>query len=207
MMSPQPDIQDDPVAAARAIAASKTFAPRGTVRCLGIPLFRTQIARDLGCLLDFEFDVVSWTCLPTALGEGRAAYVPDFLVERESGTTIEDAVDGQVGAPASWIVETAHQAGHFYSATHSTQMNAGYRLQNARDLLRYARWHCPLGDRVRLLAALDEIGSMTVAECLPAFKETPPIAGFASLVLHRFIEVELDEARIGPETAVRRRRD
>jgi hypothetical protein len=60
---------------------------------------------------------------------------------------------------------------------------------------------------VRLLAALDEVGSMTVAECLPAFKETLPIAGFASLVLHHFIEIEPDEARIGPETTVRRRRD
>jgi hypothetical protein len=205
-MNAQPDIQDDPVAAARA-AASSAFAPRGTVRCFGTPLFRTQIARDLGCLLDLDNDVIFWTCLPMALGEGRAAHVPDFLVERGTGTTIEDAIDGQVGGPASWVVEAAHRAGHRYSAARSIQMNAGYRLQNARDLLRYARWHCPLGDRVRLLAALDEVGSMTVAECLPAFKETPPIAGFASLVLHRFIEVELDEARIGPETTVRRRRD
>ncbi|WP_210388408.1 hypothetical protein [Mesorhizobium caraganae] len=72
------------------------------------------------------------------------------------------------------------------------------------DLLRYARWHCPLGDRVRLLAALDEHGSLTVAECLAAFHETVPIAGLSSLVLRRFVEIDLDEARIGPETAVRR---
>ena len=61
-----------------------------------------------------------------------------------------------------------------------------------------------MGDRVRLLAALDENGSMTVSECMPAFLETPPIAGLSSLILHRFVEIELDEARISPETQVRR---
>jgi hypothetical protein len=53
---------------------------------------------------------------------------------------------------------------------------------------------------------LDEFASMTVAECLPAFRETVPIAGLSSLILHRFVEIDLDEARIGPETMVRRRR-
>ncbi|WP_245330996.1 hypothetical protein [Mesorhizobium sophorae] len=64
-----------------------------------------------------------------------------------------------------------------------------------------------MGDRIRLLGALDEAGSLSVGECLPAFRETRPMAGLASLVLQRFVEVELDQARIGPETAVRRRRD
>jgi hypothetical protein len=95
MMSAQPDIQDDPVASARA-AAYSGFRPRGTVRCLGEPLFRSQTARNLGCLLDLDVDVISWTCLPLALKEGRAAHVPDFLVDRGAGTTIEDAVDGGV---------------------------------------------------------------------------------------------------------------
>ena len=82
----------------------------------------------------------------------------------------------------------------------------GFRLANARDLLRYARWLCPLGDRVRLLAALDEQGTIPLAECLSAFRETSAIAGLSSLILHRFVEVDLDEAPIGPETLVRRYR-
>ncbi|WP_246688925.1 hypothetical protein [Mesorhizobium sp. WSM4310] len=61
-----------------------------------------------------------------------------------------------------------------------------------------------MGDRIRLLGALDEAGSVSVGECLAAFRETVPIAGLSSLVLHRFVEIDLDEARIGPETAVRR---
>lgn len=45
----------------------------------------------------------------------------------------------------------------------------------------------PLGDRVRLLAALDEDGSIPVAECLGAFRETRSMAGLSSLILHRFV--------------------
>jgi hypothetical protein len=45
---------------------------------------------------------------------------------------------------------------------------------------------------------------LTVAECLNAFRETVPTPGLASLILHRFVDVDLDEARIGPETVVRR---
>jgi hypothetical protein len=51
---------------------------------------------------------------------------------------------------------------------------------------------------------LDEQGSLSVSECLAAFRETVPIAGLSSLILHRFVDVDLDEAPIGPETAVRR---
>ncbi|AWM24856.1 hypothetical protein AOX55_00001596 [Sinorhizobium fredii CCBAU 25509] len=59
---------------------------------------------------------------------------------------------------------------------------------------------------MRLLAALDEHGTLTLAECLSAFRETRPIAGLASMVLNRFIDIDLDEALIGPESTVRRRR-
>lgn len=61
-----------------------------------------------------------------------------------------------------------------------------------------------LGDRVRLLAGLHENGSLTVAECFGAFHETPPMAGLASLILHRVVYVDLDCGPIGPETSVRR---
>jgi hypothetical protein len=81
------------------------------------------------------------------------------------------------------------------------------RVKNAKDLLRYAKFEAALSDRIRLLAALDEHGSLSVAECLNAFQETKPIAGLASLVLHRFIMMDLDDALIGPETQVRRKRD
>lgn len=51
------------------------------------------------------------------------------------------------------------------------------------------------------------MGSLAVAEALSALREGRPMARLAALILHRFIEIDLDEAMIGPETAVRRIRD
>ncbi|MEO3998902.1 hypothetical protein [Mesorhizobium sp. CAU 1732] len=185
-------------------ASPLRFEPLGTVRCAGTPLFRTQLARDLGCLLDVDPDVVSWKCLPVLLRDGAKTHVPDFQVVRGNGTCFLDAVDPATPQCGDWIDEVATRVGNRRETALDAEIRSGARLVNARDLLRYARWRCPLGDRIRLLAALDENSSMTVAECLPAFRETPPIAGLSSLILHRFVEIDLDETRIGPETQVRR---
>ena len=79
------------------------------------------------------------------------------------------------------------------------------RLDNARELLRYARWRPTLGDRVRLLAFLDQEGSLCLADCMTAIRAgRDPIGTIAALALRRFVEIELDEAPIGPETRVSR---
>lgn len=192
----------DPLEAARSEAALCTFHPRGTFRCVGSPAFRSQQARDLACLLDLDPSVREWSCLPLTLRSAGAAHVPDFVVIRGQGAFLVDAVES-VGVPmAGWLEAEAVRQGYAYERVAVDR--TGTRLANARDLLRYAHWQCPLGDRVRLLAALDEFASMTVAECLPAFRETAPIPGLSSLILNRFVEIDLDEARIGPETVVRR---
>lgn len=183
-----------------------SFRPRGTVRCVGRPAFRSQLARDLGCLLDVDDTVDEWSCLPEFLCGGGDGHVPDFLVRRGDRNVLLDAVAAASDCPTEWIEEAAEARGCFYEAWSADRIRQGFRLANARDLLRYASWECPLGDRLRLLAGLDEAGSMMVAECLPAFTETRPIAGLAALVLRRFVSIDLDEAPIGPETAVRRRR-
>lgn len=193
----------DPLEVARSEASARTFHPQGTVRCAGVPMFRSQRARDLACLLDLDPTVREWSCLPLTLRSGGAAHVPDFMVIREEGASLVDAIGGVVIPTAAWIEAEAGRQGYAYDRVAADGIERT-RLANARDLLRYARWQCPLGDRVRLLVALDEFASMTVAECLPAFRETVPIAGLSSLILHRFVEVDLDEARIGPETMVRR---
>lgn len=194
----------------RDTAAALRFEPLGTVRCVGAPLFRTRLSRDLACLLDIDADVRSWTCLPVLLRNGAESHVPDFQVVRKHGATFVDAVDAVDPAKAQcagWIDDAAMRIGSRHEVALEAEIRSGFRLANARDLLRYAKWRCPLGDRVRLLAALDEIGSMTVAECMPAFQETSPIAGLSSLILHRFVEIDLDDRRIGPESSVRRCRD
>jgi hypothetical protein len=79
----------------------------------------------------------------------------------------------------------------------------GVRLENARELLRYASWRVSLSDRVRLLAALDQEGSLTMAEAMTTIRNgADPIAAIAALCLHRFIEIDLDSGRIGPQTRV-----
>lgn len=200
-------IDTDFLASARAEAARRSHHPRGTVRCLGTPLFRSSAARDCACLFDVDPDISSWACLPLALCDGDSIHVPDFRIERSDGAILVDVFQTLDQASIDWIKERAHEASFRHEIVLESQINRGFRLRNAQDLLRYARWHTPLGDRLRLLAALDEYGSMTMAECLTVFRETLPIAGLAALILHRFLEIELDDELINPDTTVRRRRD
>lgn len=190
----------DILAVARAHAQSNSFSPRGTVRCRGPAMFRTQAARDVACLLDVDDEVDAWSCLPASLGRGDKAYVPDFLVRRGDRHTLIDV--GQ-GPERPWLATEAEAHGCDYETWPIPRVQDGFRLANARDLLRYANWRCPLGDRIRLLAGLEEAGSLTVVECMAAFREATAIAGLASLVLNRFISVDLDAGLIGPGTTIR----
>jgi hypothetical protein len=197
----------DFVASTRAGAAQRSYHPRGTIRCLGTPLFRSTSARDCACLFDFDPNISSWSCLPLELSDGSSFHIPDFRIERADGPVLIDVFETSDEALIDWIKARATEAEFRHEIVLKQQINSGFRLRNAQDLLRYARWRTPLGDRLRLLAALDEHGSMTMAECLTAFRETLPIAGLASLILHRFLEIELDDELINPDTTVRRRRD
>lgn len=206
-MTAHTPIDTDVLASVRAEAARHSYHPRGTVRCVGVPLFRTPLARDCACLLDLDPDVLSWSCLPLELADTRSFHIPDFKIERAAGPVLVDVFQSLDDAAVEWIKARALAAGFRHEVVLEQQIISGFRLRNAQDLLRYARWRAPLGDRLRLLAALEEQGSMTVTECLTAFRETLPIAGLASLILHRFLEIELDDELINPDTTVRRRRD
>ena len=176
------------------------FRPYATVRCQGAPPFRTQLARDFACLLDVDDEVSAWSCLPAELASGDESHVPDFLVRRGER---HELVDAGTGPGFAWLSHRAEERGCSYVIVSSATVREGFRLANARDLLRYARWECPLGDRIRLLAGLEENGSLTVAESLAAFRETRPIAGLAALALRRFVSIDIDSAPIGPSTSVR----
>ena len=188
-----------------AVAAPKSFYPRGTLKCEGSVSFRSQAARDVACLLDLDAEVRSWRCNPPALLVPGGSYVCDFLVsDVHGGETLVDAPDRQNGFSEADIKLAAERGGFSFRQTARDEVYGGTRLRNARDLLRYANYSVPLGDRLKLLAALEEHGTLTVAECLTAFSETRPIGGFASMVLNGFLEVDLDDGLIGPGTAVRR---
>ncbi|WP_048710682.1 hypothetical protein [Microvirga massiliensis] len=199
---------DDPdlLARIREEASGLALPPRGTVRCVGRPLFRTQVARDVGCLLDIDPAVVSWTCLPRVLHHRDGRHVPDFAVTRATGVTLLDAVPASGSPPLpGWMPAAAQELGPRYEVLHEIDVRDGFRLENARDLLRYASYRVSLGDRVRLLALLDEHGPLPLAACMQAVREARDAIGvIAALALRRFLEIELDEARIGPDTRVAR---
>ena len=177
-------------------AATRSFHPFATVKSIGETRFRSQAMRDAACLFDVDPAVASWQCMPDLAG-----IEADFLVEFVDGRRCLVNVDDR---PAPSPLAPATQAGFELDMMRQADMVEGHRLRNARDLLRYANYRVSLDDRVNLLRALDEHGSLSIAECLGAFRETRPMPGLASLILHGFIEVNLDEAPIGPETLVRR---
>lgn len=184
--------------------AAQVFYPLHTVRCSGPGIYRSQLSRDIACILDVEDDVNSWSCLPLLLTNENESHRPDFLVEKAHGFVLIDG-HGDAGRRA-WVGRKAQEAGYQYDVIERSALPAT-RLRNAKDLLRYARYEVSLSDRVRLLALLDENGSLSVADALGVFADAKPIAGLASLFLQRFITMDLDESLIGPETIVRRKRD
>ncbi|MDM9627837.1 hypothetical protein QTL95_18255 [Rhizobium sp. S152] len=188
---------------AYAVATNKQFYPSGTVRCSGVPMFRTQLARDLGCLLDVDRSVVAWTCLPRSVETGDGPHVFDFLVTYDDGAEVYfDAAEDAEDVPD--VTEAAAIVGLRHCFEFREFIEGGFRLLNARDLLRYARWRTPLNDRVRVLAVIEEAGSLQIGECLGLFREVAPMTGIAWMFLHRLIDLDLDDAMIGPETVVRR---
>ena len=177
------------------------YYPLQTVKCVGSATFKNQSARDYACLLDVDDDVVECRCLPQLEYRGSIREA-DFLVTRCSQEIVVDVILSDRDPPVTSKVPT----GYGHQAITASDFSPT-RLRNAKDLIRYATYRVSLSDRVRLLAALDQEGSLSVAECLSIFMDTRPIAGLAHLVLSRFVEIDLDTALIGPETQVRRKRD
>lgn len=191
-----------PPASARVTTSASILdnSPPHFVRCVGPVVLRSQLARDIACLLDVDNAVSAWSCRSVTLRRGCDTHKPDLVVERESDIVIIDVIART--PPPTWVSEVASGEGYVYSAMSRGDVDP-IHLRNARDLLRYSGTTVSLEDRIRLLSGLDEHGSLTVAECMNAFRETRPIAGLASLILERFVEVDLDRL-IGPETRVRR---
>lgn len=191
--------------ASRNSASVRTFYPTATVKCDGPPIFRSQMARDAACLFDFNPSISLWHCMPLSLDYGEGVHVPDFGVLDDEGTRLlVDAPDRVMSADADEIEVIASRQGYRYRRLDADEVYDGPRLQNAKDLLWYGGTVLALGDRLRLLAVLEEHGNLTIAECLTVFTETKPVAGLAQMILRGFVEVDLDTELLGPETMVRR---
>lgn len=174
-----------------------------TIKSVGPALFRSEHARDFACLLDVDPEVVQWGSSPPLLRDGGDEYQLDFVVVTNSGSFLID-VGHEGPRPPPWVKSLAESMGHQYRPVAMADLEGSFRLRNAKDLLRYGFYRPPLGDRIRLLAALDDMGSLTVAECMSAVREGRPMPTLASLILQGFLEIDLDDALISPETQVRR---
>lgn len=196
-------IQLLPVGASRQ-ASKYVSSPPHFVRCVGRFVARDQRARDVAYLLDMDETVSCWSCQSSKLRQGFDTYAPDFVAEREHEVFLIDAVSQRI--PPLWVAEAAAREGFSYQTMTRGNVDP-IRLKNCKDLLHSAGGEVSLGDRVRLLGALDEHSSLTVAECLSLFRDGKPIRAFANMVVGRFIQIDLDNALIAPETVVRRYRD
>ncbi|WP_244479357.1 hypothetical protein [Rhizobium sp. Leaf384] len=182
---------------------ARSYYPSSTMRCDGKRVFRSQAARDAACVIDLDPSVLLWRCTTVRIVE--LDHVPDFEVVYDNGATVlVDAHDRELQADLASMEEATRRRNLSYRQMSREEVYDGFRLKNAKDLLRYGNYVVPLGDRLRLLGALDANGSMSIFECLNAFQEVKPVAGLASLILNRYLEVDLDEAPLGPETTVRR---
>lgn len=183
--------------------AYRPIFPFATLKATGHPLFRSQEARDYACLMDLDPEVVSWQSLTStaAAGVRHCRLRVDFLVQTVTERLLVEVLP--LGAEASDLDgEIPMIAGYRHLLVRFSELNA-IRVSNARDLVRYARYEAALGDRIRVLAALDEMGSLTLAECLSAVREGRPMDTVASMILRAHIEVDIDENLLGPDTTVR----
>lgn len=182
---------------------SPTYFPLATIKCDGRAQFRSQQARDFACLLDLDPDIARWSTAPPLLRNGDDEYQLDFVVLTENGSFLID-VGQEEPSPPIWLSGVVESMGHRYRPVAMIDFADSFRLRNAKDLLRYGFYRPPLGDRIRLLAGIEEMGSLTIAECLSAIREGRPMPTLASLILQRFLEVDLDDELLNPETQVRR---
>lgn len=183
--------------------------PSATLKCLGRTLYRSQEASDYACLLELDPDVISWRCITQPFVNDSSARKPrhryvDFAVRKADETLL---VDIWRGTPEiiTWLPGVAERLGYTYHPISIFDLNPT-RIQNARDLVRYGGREAALGDRIRILAGLDEMGSLTLAECLGAVREGAPMGSVANMILRGMLAVDLDEKLLDPDTIVRRAR-
>lgn len=181
--------------------------PFATLKAVGHPVFRSQEARDYACLLDLDRGVVSWQPftyqIADDVGQRRLRHHVDFVVQTMTERLMVEVCTGDDEA-SEWLGNVLAMAGYRYQLVRFSDLNP-VRLVNARDLVRYARYEATLGDRIRVLAALDEMGTLTLTECLAAVCEGRAMETIASLILRGHLDVDIDENLLGPGTVVRPR--
>lgn len=153
---------------ARDVGRAEQFSSsRPSVKGPAYAKHRSKAARDLACVLDLNPDVIAWSCTPSPLMTRRGEHIPDFRMQDTEGVWwLLDASDRRLSCAPEELADVAEAQCHRYRQVSNSEIYDGFRLRNAKDLLRYAGHNVPLGDRVRLLSALDEQGPLSFADCL-----------------------------------------
>lgn len=165
------------------------------LRCRGEVRLPSAFSMDVARLLDTDPAVEHWRCQVPLVGiEG----VADFITHGPGGQEqlILDLSDRLLPERSRLPQNTRIVAAGDVDPV---------RLDNAKLVLPFARWRVSLDDRVRLLAILDEEGTVTLADCLGIMRNTSrPVAAVASLALAHIVDMDLDEP-LGSRTRVIRR--
>lgn len=189
--------------------------PENVANCRGQPRFRSQLSRDLGCLLDADPDVSWWQCLAgtVTLNDGRGSsrlHVPDFYVCRIDGThSLVDAVAGKPSPSRNfWIPTTApsYDENLDYQVISEAMILCEPKLSNIKDLLGSLTKPGSLKDRIALLVFLEAFGPARIIDCIRHLDLSGnEIGAIATLYFQSRIEIDLEDGLIGPETFIRRR--
>jgi hypothetical protein len=166
-----------------------------TLRCRGEVQLPSAFSMDVARLLDIDPAVDHWQCQVPLVG---IEVVADFVTHGAGGQEYFVLDFGDRVLP-----ERSHlPLGMRIVSAGDVDL---VRLCNAKLILPFARWRVSLDDRVRLLAVLDEEGSVTLADCLGILRNTSrPVAAVASLALAHIVDMDLDEP-IGSRTRAIRR--
>lgn len=190
--------------ALRQVKRPKIFYAEATIKNVGPVTFRSEHARDYACLMDVDPHVIEWRMAPRVTRhDGFAEHTIDFLAVFDNDRYLID-VGYEEPMPPSWVLPAVESMGYRYRPVAMVEVEGCFRLRNAKDLLRYGAYRPPLGDRIRILAAMEEMGSLTVAECMAAVSEGRPMPTVAALVLQGYLELDLDGGMIRPDTQIRR---
>ncbi len=192
------------LAGARApMSARRTDGPPGDgpgyqpLRCRGEVAFPSSLSVDVARLLDVDSEVDYWRCRVAVDG---LPFPADFVTYGDRGA---EHVFVRPEAVPDADCHDLPPGGRVVTPSDIDPV----RLENAKLILPLARWRVSLDDRVRLLAALDEEGSVTLADCLAILRHTSrPVAAVASLALARVVDLDLDTP-LGSRTRVIRRAD
>lgn len=157
------------------------------------------------CDLDPEIAAVSRGDVEIILPDG-AVHRPAYkLVLEGGGEIIVDVVPGLDILPAApgVIAEAAEDLGHSYQVETPSTVRAEPRFSTARLVAECRRVRVGAGDRVRVLAALEEAGPLPLIEVASAVRASRDgVEAVLSLACEGLVAVALD-APLGPETPVR----